>query len=442
MNLCDRRAALRAGVGAAAAALLSHPVAASQPVGGLRFFVGGDLLGPYDDAPDFAFPPFHAITRLIGQADVAFANAESNMFDLAGFNGYLAAENGGGYPRLSERTVQALRESGLNLLSRANNHATDWGEAGLLATTATLDRLGFAHAGAGRSLTEARRVAVLHTRKGKVALVAVASTFPGQSPAGDPARGAGPRPGLNPLHVEPVTLVTATEMTVLAGIANRIGWQGYDLPGPGTKELRIEDKLFRVAAQAGRTWEVSAIDRKALIESVARARSVADFVVFSIHAHETLSGGYEDPHPADFLQPLFHDLIDAGADMVIRHGPHTVQGLEVFRGKPIFYSMGSLFLDLPRTLTIASEGPESARQVIGLPAPWFDGAVATAAFAGRSLSELAFHPLVFNTTEGRTRGFPMPAGPADAPRILDTIRERSRQFGTELRIEGTKLVLA
>jgi len=441
MSRFSRRAALRAGAGVGAA-MLSHRLFAAQTASGLRFFVGGDLLGPYDDAPDFALPPFRAVSRLIGQADVAFANAEGNVFDLAGFNGYLAAENGGGYPRLSARTAQALRDCGLNLLSRANNHATDWGDAGLLASTATLDRLGFTHAGAGGSLAQARRPAVRQTRQGKVALVAAASTFPGQSPAGDPARGAGPRPGLNPLHVEPVTLVTPAEMTVLAGIANRIGWQGYDLPGPGAKELRIDDKLFRVAAQPGRTWEVSAIDRKALVESVGLARAEADFVVFSIHAHETLSGGYEDPQPADFLQPLFHDLIEAGADMVIRHGPHTVQGLEVYRGKPIFYSMGSLFLDLPRTLTIASEGPESGRQVIELPAPWFDGAVATAGFAGRTLRELAFHPLVFSTEPGRTRGFPMPAGPADAPRILETIRERSRPFGTQLRIDGAKLVIA
>jgi hypothetical protein len=79
--------------------------------------------------------------------------------------------------------------------------------------------------------------------------------------------------------------------------------------------------------------------------------------------------------------------------------------------------------------------------VVDLPAPWFEGAVATTRFEGRTLRELAFHPLVFSTTSGPTRGFPMLAGPADAPRILAMIAERSRAFGTQFRTEGAKLVL-
>ena len=440
MSAFNRRAMLRAGL-AAGANLLTRRVAAAQAGSSLRLFLGGDLLGPYDAAADFAFPPFGRVADLIRNADVAFANAEGNVFDLVGFRGYRAAENGGGYPRLSVRSARALRASGLNLLSRANNHAMDWGDAGLRASTATLSRLGFAYAGAGDDLAEARRPVVLETARGRVALVAAASTFPGLSPAGDSTPGTGPRPGVSPLHVEPVTLVNEAEMSALIAIANRIGWQGYDLPGPDAKELRIEDKLFRLAPQPGRSWEMSAADRKALIASVAEARTKADLVIFSIHAHETFSGGYEDPTPADFLQPLFRELIEAGADIIIRHGPHTVQGLEIYRGKPIFYGMGSLFLDLPRTLTIASEGPESARQVVDLPAPWFEGAVATTRFEGRTLRELAFHPLVFSTAPGPTRGFPMQAGPADAPRILAMIAERSRAFGTQFRTEGAKLVL-
>jgi len=440
MSAFNRRAVLRAGL-VAGASLVARRVAAAEAASSLRLFLAGDLLGPYDAAADFTFPPFRRVADLIRNADVAFANAEGNMFDLAGFRGYRAAENGGGYPRLSIRSARALRATGLNLLSRANNHAMDWGDAGLLASTATLSRLGFAHAGAGSDLAEARRPALLETARGRVALVAAASTFPGLFPAGDPTPGTGPRPGINPLHVEPVTLVNQAEMSALIAIANRIGWQGYDLPGPDAKELRIEDKLFRLAPQPGRSWELSAIDRKALVASVAEARTKADLVIFSIHAHETLSGGYEDPAPADFLQPLFRELIEAGADIIIRHGPHTVQGLEIYLGKPILYGMGSFFLDLPRTLTVASEGPDSARQVVDLPAPWFEGAVATARFEGRTLRELAFHPLVFSTESGPTRGFPMLAGPADAPRILAVIAERSRAFGTRLRTDGAKLVL-
>jgi poly-gamma-glutamate synthesis protein (capsule biosynthesis protein) len=362
-------------------------------------------------------------------AEMTFANAEGNMFDLAEFKGYAAAENGGGYPLHPLSTVRAFQSLGINLLSRANNHATDWRDAGIRASSTALDSLGLAHAGAGMSLHEARAPAILTTPKGKVALIAAASTFTGMSPAGNAFRGVGPRPGVNPLRFEAVTLVTRDEMPTLIAIANRIGWQGYDLPGADAKEVRIADRLYGVAERPGMTDVVDPQDRVALLDSIWRARGVADWVVFSIHAHESASGSYVDPTPGDFLRPLFRDLIDAGADMVIRHGPHELQGIEIHQGKPIFYGMGSLFFDLDRKMTAQGpNGPITFEQ----PAAWFDTMVAMTRFQDRKVRDIVLYPLTINSTPGPARGFPFRATGTEARRILNRLSDLSRAFGTIL----------
>ena len=41
-----------------------------------------------------------------------------------------------------------------------------------------------------------------------------------------------------------------------------------------------------------------------------------------------------------------HRLIDAGADLLVGHHPHTLQDVEVYHGKHIFYSIGNFIFDL------------------------------------------------------------------------------------------------
>lgn len=109
------------------------------------------------------------------------ANVEGSAFDKATFSGYTGAENGGGYPLHSLPAVRAFRALGFNLLSCANTHASDYGIDGFLATRQTLIAIGFAVAGCGRSLDEARAPAFFDTPRGRVALAAAARhrTAPG-----------------------------------------------------------------------------------------------------------------------------------------------------------------------------------------------------------------------------------------------------------------------
>ena len=81
-------------------------------------------------------------------------------------------------------------------------------------------------------------------------------------------------------------------------------------------------------------------DIAALASSTRAARSHADFVVFTMHA------GVEYATTSSARQRAFaRDAIDAGADVVIGHHPHVIQNEEVYKGKPIFYSLGNFIFD-------------------------------------------------------------------------------------------------
>src|SRR5215211_6973511 len=69
---------------------------------------------------------------------------------------------------------------------------------------------------------------------------------------------------------------------------------------------------------------------------VRNAAALSDYVIISIHAHEGGGG----TAPAEFVTNFAHAMIDAGAAVFVGHGPHYLRGIEVYRGKPIFYSLG------------------------------------------------------------------------------------------------------
>ena len=74
-----------------------------------------------------------------------------------------------------------------------------------------------------------------------------------------------------------------------------------------------------------------------LLDGVKKAQEAgADLVVALCHW-----GIERDYYPSDYQRNLGHKLIDAGADLVIGHHPHVLQGVEEYNGKIICYSLGN-----------------------------------------------------------------------------------------------------
>lgn len=419
------------------------PAPAASVKDGFTLAVGGDLLGPYQPRFAVADAGRTAVFQSFQTADAGFANLEGNLFDTWTFTGSPAAENGGfeqggigSGPVLPRSVAVDLKKLGVNMVSTANNHSLDWGVEGLVTTLRNLDEAGIAHAGSGRSLFEARSATFLETARGRVALIGSASTFMPMAPAGagggDGRLLKAPRPGISALRSRPIALVTPAEFQTLSGIAQREG----KLVDKADEEVTLApneavfiQQSFRRADHTGMTYELQPDDRSGILQSIRAGKEGADLAVYSIHAHETDSGGQEfdvDPamlHPADFLSPLFHDAVEAGADVVLTHGPHVLRGIEIYEGKPIFYGLGSLFFVLGKEFR-----PE-----------WYDSVVAAIEFKSGKVSEIRLYPITLGSaSENRTRdeeGVPHPARGADAARILGSLQKQSAPFGTRIVIQ-------
>lgn len=420
---------------------------------GFTFVAGGDMIGPARSLRGAKLPGFGRIADLFRDADLGFANQEGSIFDLKTFRGYPSAENGGGYPVYPVEAAKFIRAAGIRVVSKANNHAIDWGPEGLIATLHTLAAAGIAQAGAGPSLVAARRPVYIDTPKGVAALISAASTFPPAAVAGPAVEMHGitskPRPGLSPLHIRQIRLITASQLAALRSIGGPIA---QNVPGhPG--ELRIDDQLFRVAHRDGTTWEMDPADESAILASIRAARSKARFVLFAIHAHETAGNvddfppePYEpmvlhraneapspdDPVPAGFLPVLFHKAIDAGADAVVRTGPHVFNGIEIYKGKPIFYGLGSLIFDFQGHRSYRTR----AGEIMHFPDAWFETVIPVTTFEHGRVSEIRLNPAEIDPKADISGGLPHPANPERARRILERMKKLSARFGTFVSIEG------
>jgi len=119
---------------------------------------------------------FLKMIELIRSADVAFTNFEMLLHDYE-FGVYPSESPGGTYTRADPIIAEELKWMGFNIVSTANNHSLDYMYGGLFKTLEHLDAAGIPHAGTGKNLAEARQPAYLETSKGRVALIAAASSF-------------------------------------------------------------------------------------------------------------------------------------------------------------------------------------------------------------------------------------------------------------------------
>lgn len=142
-----------------------------------------------------------------------------------------------------------------------------------------------------------------------------------------------------------------------------------------------------------------------------------DIVVASLHW-----GRQYSVSPSRGQVRLAHDLVDAGADLVLGHHPHVLQPVEAYKGGLILYSMGNLVFDQLR-----ADARKSALFQIRLRS---DG-------SGRFRPQgLSLVPIQLR----RVSKGPRPATPREARETLERVKEDSRKrFRTSLRLEGNRL---
>jgi len=322
----------------------------------LEVAVAGDCM-PARGALITPDPHAARLRDLLRGTDFAVANLETLV---SGWDSYPAFDRWGGHMIADAAVIDELRDLGLDAVGCANNHSMDMGIEGLLAAMDALTGKGLPFAGIGRDLPDARRPVYVDRPYGSLALIACSASFaPGAqaAPAGGLMRG---RPGLNPLHHRTIVHVTAGQLDALRDIelttglaAQRraaeelLGGSGAD---PG--RLHLGDLVFRQAEAPGLATVCDLTDVLEISAWVADARQRADVVVVSVHSHEQ---GAAPHQPAAFLRTFARLMVDAGADIVAGHGPHRLRGMELYRGRPVFYSLGNLISQIDLTERVPAE---------------------------------------------------------------------------------------
>lgn len=346
----DRREFLRATFAVGAGVALSPRLHASRGPA-LTVAAGGDAIITRP-LRGLTSPDVVELLKIFQRSDAGFFNCEMTLHDLEGYpiqTGACGDLNLIADPRLAAD----LRAAGFNLTTVANNHTLDYGHGGLLATLRHLDRAGIVAAGAGPNLTQARAPRYLDTANGRVALIGCASTFRVGSEASAAHADIPGRPGLNPLGIRRIYELPADRLTSLRDTQRLLpGSAGGGGAAPAGADVRFLGSTFREGPKPRVLIEADERDQRAIVEQVGRARAEADVVLVTIHAHES---GANREQPADFLQPFARACVDAGAHAFLGHGPHVIRPLEMYRGFPIFYSLGNLYFQAETIWQIPKE---------------------------------------------------------------------------------------
>ncbi len=398
-------------------------------------------------------PQFTKMIDLIRGADVAFTNLEMLFHDYEPFP---ATQSGGTYMRGDPALAKELVWAGFDMVARANNHTNDYGVGGAQLTTKYVAQAGLAQAGVGDSLREAREARFVDTDRGRVALISVASSFPDPSRAGVSWGDTKARPGLSPLRFTTTNVVTRAQFDALrsafraAGIGGG-GGQGGQAANPQASEMTLLGRKFVVGDQTRIRTEPLKQDLDEIGAVVSNASRQADYTIVSSHTHE---GGADRFAPPEFYVTFAHQMIDAGADVVATSGPHILRGIEIYKGKPIFYSLGDFIfenetllrqppenyepLGMPQSSGVADfNDKRSNNDRTGFPADrliW-ESVIAMPRFTGKQLAELKLYPISLGFGKPRSqRGWPTFASPELGKKIIDDLVKLSAPFGTKIEL--------
>ncbi len=311
----------------------------------MRFTAVGDtaiqrVLTEYDG--------IETIREYINQGDVRFFNLETTVNKDCYANFY----SGGTWLRTDRKVLESTKLLNFNMTTPANNHCMDYGHEGLLQTIKNIDDVGYVQAGCGRNLREAASPRYLDLPQGRVALIACATSFAPGGLAGEQSRLLPGRPGINGLRIKTTLVVEPEDVVALKKIAEKTGRNmgmesgiksGYNQPLPEGL-YKLGELNFETGDKPGMKGEINKADMARIEKAIEEAAFFADYVLVSLHSHDRHFR--DEALPAKYIEDFAHRCIDCGAHAIIGHGPHLLRPFEVYKERPIFYSLGDFLLQL------------------------------------------------------------------------------------------------
>lgn len=303
---------------------------------------------------------FDKVRAELGKADIRFGGLEAPL-SVRG-----TPLTGKIIMRHDPRMIEAYLAGGFEVVAFASNHCLDYGIEPFVDTLDLLDRKKIRYVGAGRNIDEARKPAIIEKNGVRVGFLSYLQLLP-------------------------------------------LGWWAH--PGkPGVAPLR-EDALY------GPPY-VNEEDLEAMVFDIKRTRAEADIVVSSYHWGQSQSRTLTLSQ-----QAVAHAAIDAGADLVIGRHPHIVQGIEVYKGRAIFYAIGNFALDHAHPMFLPTVK---------------ESLLIRCDVENKSISQLSFRPVIIGD-DGRPEI--LAGSDARAQTLLGPLCALSEKLRTSLRVSGDEVLV-
>jgi poly-gamma-glutamate capsule biosynthesis protein CapA/YwtB (metallophosphatase superfamily) len=338
---------------------------------------------------------FEGAQPVLNAADVLFGNCEG------AFTNAPRPHPASGWPVVAPSSHAApIIAAGFDVMACANNHILDAGYEAMLETLELLRNGGVQTVGAGRNLAEAREPRFLDFAGTRVGFLGFSSVHPPKYAATDRTPGVAALRILSHYHIPSEDAY------------------GYIEPGS-------PPQVFTCCRPD---------DVAMLQEAVRKLRSDCDVAVTSFHWGRSSLPAFL----TEYERQLGRAAVDAGADIVLGHHHHMLRGIELYRGKPIFYGLGHFVFDTPdkeKILTpqeldyLRSLGEYAIYPREGYPMlPFHPEArmtmMAAVKLNGGRIDEVGFIPFTI-TPSGHA--LPALAGSAEFERVLAYMRDVSKR---------------
>lgn len=342
------------------------------------------------------------LLRIMQEADIAYGNLEFSI------NSRPELQRPFYNFRTPPEFVWELAATGINLVSMSNNHALDFGPEGLVECLKILDRAAIDHAGAGTTLAAARAPATTRpqSQKTQFGLLSYMRYWTDRYRCTDPS---GPC----------LASIDASEILVTGDDG-----QTKTIEGPRLDDIKkMEDDVFL-------------------------AKRHHDVILVALHNHDLShhrAYGLQDVTPANDTI-MYRRAVDAGADIILGSGPHVLRGIEIYKGKPIFYSLSNFIYQyrtpdrIPVDLIHQRDGEIARPANVSVwdrrdPERIFEGVMVRMTVNAAKLKRVELIPFTIDD-EGPLYGVPRLAGSKRGKEIIRLMQTLSEPYGTEVVDKG------
>ncbi len=392
------------------------------------------------------------LQKILQDADTTVGNMEFYLVDRRNW------PYGHGNNWAPKELAKGIADLGFDLLGPGEAQG---GEEGMKSSIKYLDEVGIQVAGYGPNLSTARMPAFQHTPKGTVGMIAA---YPGH-PTIDRSEIAQNRNGnsgkdtwgMNPLRLTQWHVVTPEMLQQLTSwrdaiVARRTEpglSRPIDVPRDEPNRVRVFDTNFMTGPKPGEFhWEINPTDLESQTLAVRNAKEYGDFVIFGMHVHQNrfaFQAYSQENYATDFEIEITHKLVDNGMDLYAGSGVHTMKGIEIYKGRPIFYNPGNFAV-----ARYGSDDSPVGTRMTDIEAgevgnAWLQGDnnlvcyIAVAKYQDGKLAEVRVYPVDLGV--GRSRpvsrmSIAQTPTPALARTILEQVQKYSEPYGTKMVIDN------